>query len=375
MPATRKRRLPGKLNAVVVGLGIVVASCMTVRPEPTVSSGPPSAFQTSLIIPAAPEPVEVAAISTTIHASGGSCVVTRLAVGTTFAADDTDVPLETVETSQISEDQSSSTEKIASDDEQGDETIDEAFLERLLTGPSLEPVVEQIAEDESVIVPPSAEELAALESDDETVVENENEVGLAKEEEKEDESMESVRSRLATALARLQRLTASDDDDEAIPEEPESQDVTPAEALAAFACISPRMRETYAASGHRLASTYSQWHLRNGPPFRAVRLDRRYVSVYVNDHAFDDSPYMLERRVPIGAAVALPSFVVDEAGVIQIGPLLLLEKMPRGFDSPRGNWRYSQIGSDGQIVGITNGKGGNFLRFCEECDALSADAA
>ncbi len=212
---------------------------MTVRPEPTVSSGPPSAFQTSLIIPAAPEPVEVAAISTTIHASGGSCVVTRLAVGTTFAADDTDVPLETVETSQISEDQSSSTEKIAGDDEQCDETIDEAFLERLLTGPSLEPVVEQIAEDESVIVPPSAEELAALESDDETVVEDENVVGLAKEKEKEEESMESVRSRLATALARLRRLTASDDDDEAIPEEPESQDVTPAEALATFACISP----------------------------------------------------------------------------------------------------------------------------------------
>ena len=49
--------------------------------------------------------------------------------------------------------------------------------------------------------------------------------------------------------------------------------------------------------------------------------------------------------------------------------------MSRGFDSPRGNRRYSQIGSDGQIVGITNGKGGNFLRFCEECDALSADAA
>ncbi len=84
---------------------------------------------------------------------------------------------------------------------------------------------------------------------------------------------------------------------------------------------------------------------------------------------------MLERRVPIGAAVALPSFIIDESGVVQIGPLLLLEKMPRGFDSPRGNWRYSQIDSDGQIVGITNGRGGSFLQFCKECDALSADAA
>ncbi len=139
----------------------------------------------------------------------------------------------------------------------------------------------------------------------------------------------------------MQRLTTSEDEEQALPEEPDSQDITPAEALAAFECIAPRMQTAYAASGHRLASSYSQWHLRNGPPFRAVRLERHYVSVYVNDHAFDDSPYMLERRVPIGAAVALPSFIVDESGVVQIDPLLLLEKMPRGFDSQRGNWRYS----------------------------------
>ena len=41
------------------------------------------------------------------------------------------------------------------EDIQESDVIDEAFLERLLTGPSVEPVVEQVAEIESAIVPPS----------------------------------------------------------------------------------------------------------------------------------------------------------------------------------------------------------------------------
>ena len=63
---------------------------------------------------------------------------------------------------------------------------------------------EQIAEDESVIVPPSAEELENLVSDEETVgesaeeadvEEDDGEVAVADEEEEgEEESIESVRS-------------------------------------------------------------------------------------------------------------------------------------------------------------------------------------
>ena len=365
----------GTVKAYVVDLGIVVASCMTARPEPAAYSGPPATFQPTLTIPAEPEPVEVAALSTALHASGGSCVVARLVVGTTVAtgdADTTGTSQNTIEPTAASKDQTASADKSAgSTGDEGGEIINEAFLERLLTGPSQEPEIEQIAEDESVIVPPSAKELEDLATD----YEDEEVAAVGEDEDEVEESMASVRGRLATALARLQAMTATIEDEDEIPEEPESQDITAAEALAAFECVAPRMHDAYAASGHRLASTYSQWYRHNGPPFRAVRLNRRYVSVYANVHAFDDSAYMLARRVPIGAAVALPSFIVDAAGVVQIGPLLMMEKMPRGFDSPRGNWRYTKIDSVGQIVGITNGKGGNFLLFCEECDALGADAA
>jgi hypothetical protein len=192
------------MSGYVVGLGLVLASCITVRPEPTVSAGPPTAFQPSLTIPASPEPVEVAALSTMIHASGGSCVVARLGVGTAIAGAE---PVESEapeESSAVSDDQAASAEDVASDDDQGEEVIDEAFLERLLTGPPQEPVEEQIAEDESVIVPPSAEELENLVSDEETVgesaeeadvEEDDGEVAVADEEEEgEEESIESVRS-------------------------------------------------------------------------------------------------------------------------------------------------------------------------------------
>ena len=267
------------------------------------------------------------------------------------------------------------------EDIQESDVVDEAFLERLLTGPS----VESVAEIESAIVPPSesvleedtAEEdaTASAEDSEEEVAEIEDGEEVASEEE-EEESLESVRSRLAQALARLQALTApAEAEGPEIAEEPESQDITPVEALAAFECISPRMREAYASAGHRPASEIFSWHRRNEPSFRAVRLNHRYVSVFVNEHAFNDSPYLLERRVPIGAALALPGFIVDENGIVQISPLLLLEKMPRGFDSPRGNWRYTQISAVGEIVGTTNGKGGDLLQFCIECDGLAADAA
>ena len=258
-------------------------------------------------------------------------------------------------------------------------------LNVLLTGPPLEPVIEEVAEVKSAIVPPgeavleedAAEDDATATDEDsvEEVAEFEDEEEVASEEE-EEESLESVGGRLAQALARLQALTApAEDEGPEIAEEAESQEITPAEALAAFECISPRMREAYASAGHRPASEFFSWHRRGEPPFRAVRLNRRYVSVFVNEHAFNDSPFLLERRVPIGAALALPGFIVDENGVVQISPLLLLEKMPQGFESPRGNWRYTQISALGEIVGTTNGKGGDLLQFCIECDGLAADTA
>ena len=374
MPALCRLRSVGSSVALVAGLGVVLASCMTVRPVPFVAPGPPPVFKASLKIPAGPEPVEVAALSAIVHSSGGSCVIDRLAVGTMIATGDEDGTTEQETTGvQIGE------------DVQESDVIDEALLERLLTGPPLEPVIEEVAEVESAIVPPAeavleedaAEDDATASDEDleEEVAEFEDGEEVASEEE-EEESLESVRGRLAQALSRLQALTApAADEGPEIAEEPESQEITPVEALAAFECISPRMREAYASAGHRPASEFFNWHRRGEPPFRAVRLNHRYVSVFVNEHAFNDSPYLLERRVPIGAAVALPGFIVDENGVVQISPLLLLEKMPRGFDSPRGNWRYTQISAVGEIVGTTNGKGGDLLQFCIECDGLAADAA
>ena len=81
MPAKYRRLSVGRSAALLAGLGVVLASCMTVRPVPFVSPGPPPVFKASLKISAGPEPVEVAALSAIVHSSSGSCVIDRLAVG------------------------------------------------------------------------------------------------------------------------------------------------------------------------------------------------------------------------------------------------------------------------------------------------------
>ncbi len=380
MPAKTRRLLAGGSVALLVGFGVVLTSCMTARPVPFVSPGPPPIFKASLKSPVTPELVKVAALSAIVHSGSGSCVIDLLSVGPVIAKGNEGVSTDTAEQLETSEIQ-------VDDDALVSEVIDEAFLERLLTGPPLEPVIEEITEVESAIVPPPGIALEDEASDDESTEldedtaaateggEDEDDEEVASEEE-EEESLEFVRYPLAQALARLQALTApAQDSGPEIAEEPQSQEITPAEALAAFECISLRMREAYAAAGHRPASDFFNWHRRSEPPFRAVRLNHRYVNIFVNELAFNDSPFLLERRVQVGAALALPGFIVNENGVVQISPLLLLEKMPRGFDSPHGNWRYTQISAVGEIVGTTNGKGGDLLQFCIECDALAADAA
>ena len=125
MPALFRLRSVGGSAALFAGLGVVLTSCMTVRPIPFVSPGPPPVFKASLKIPAASEPVQVAALSAIVHSSGGSCVIDRLAVGPVIATGDEEGTTEQKTTGvQIGEDLHES------------DVIDEALLERFADGPT-----------------------------------------------------------------------------------------------------------------------------------------------------------------------------------------------------------------------------------------------
>ncbi len=140
---------------------------------------------------------------------------------------------------------------------------------------------------------------------------------------------------------------------------------------AAFACAMER--SLYAQSGHRLARKFRDWERRDRNPFFSPLHGERFVAVYANPAATRDNGRNPSGRIRTGATVATPSFRIAEDGTVEPGPLFLMEKMYRGFDTPGGNWRYTVISPEGDIVGVTGGQNGDSLDFCKDCSRESAD--
>ncbi len=94
----------------------------------------------------------------------------------------------------------------------------------------------------------------------------------------------------------------------------------------------------------------------------------RFVTNRANDVAaagydtFEDGGAM-----PVGSVLAKDSFAVTAQGMVQAGPLFVMEKMPSGFDEASQDWRYTLVMPNGQIVGTTNGAGSGNVAFCIEC--------
>ena len=69
----------------------------------------------------------------------------------------------------------------------------------------------------------------------------------------------------------------------------------------------------------------------------------------------------------VGRVLAKDSFTVTPKGRAGVGPFFLMEKMGRGFSKASGDWRYTLILPSGQVVGTTNGRGSNNVKFCIDC--------
>lgn len=57
----------------------------------------------------------------------------------------------------------------------------------------------------------------------------------------------------------------------------------------------------------------------------------------------------------------------------QPGPLYMPEKMPAGFDPDGGDWRYTLLGPDGQIVGQTGGRADVWMGHCKACHVAARE--
>jgi len=134
------------------------------------------------------------------------------------------------------------------------------------------------------------------------------------------------------------------------------------------------MQATYAeaellsASGENISGSYGSWAKFNTAPYQAFTHGGRYVNNYVNaTGAAAYGTWEQGDAMPVGSVLVKDSVAVDTKGRVGVGPLFVMEKMDAGFNDASGDWRYSMVGPNGQLIGTTNGAGSGKVAFCIEC--------
>jgi hypothetical protein len=145
--------------------------------------------------------------------------------------------------------------------------------------------------------------------------------------------------------------------------------ISPQRAEEIYQAIRDQVRDNYARSGDPLFLEYQTWKRFSRLPYRSPNHGERFVNHYANDLGQGYARYEKAGAMPVGTIVIKDSFTVTGHGQVQTGPLFLMEKMPVGFDSLAGTWRFMMLRPDGSTVGITGGVNGAAVKFCAECHA------
>ncbi|MGO1118115.1 hypothetical protein ACTL6U_05400 [Rhodovibrionaceae bacterium A322] len=127
------------------------------------------------------------------------------------------------------------------------------------------------------------------------------------------------------------------------------------------------MQAAYAKSDNPLAASYASWQYYSKQPYQSGTHGERYVVNQGNALARAYGNFESAGEMPVGAALAKPSFTASPGGYGAVGPLFLMEKMAAGFNADSGDWRYTMIMPSGQVVGTTNGPGSANVTFCADC--------
>lgn len=150
--------------------------------------------------------------------------------------------------------------------------------------------------------------------------------------------------------------------------------ISPERAEEIYQAIRDRLREQYAQSGDPVFLAYQNWTRHTRLPYRAGSHGERFVHHYANRLAERYKDLEQAGALPVGSIVIKDSFTVTGQGQVMYGPLFLMEKMPAGFRSAAGTWRFMMLREDGAIVGLTGGKNENAVKFCAECHAKAGAA-
>ena len=151
-------------------------------------------------------------------------------------------------------------------------------------------------------------------------------------------------------------------------------ELTAAESASVYDCLKGEMKTAYAKSGNLWAKWFLEWKAFSKQPYVSGTHGNRYVSNYASKKARDTyGKYEKSGKMPQGGILAKDSFTVGKDGRVSVGPLFLMEKMGGNFNKASGNWRYTLIMPNGQVVGTTGGHGDKNVKFCITCHITVAE--
>jgi hypothetical protein len=143
-------------------------------------------------------------------------------------------------------------------------------------------------------------------------------------------------------------------------------------ADAVYQAIRQNMRAHYLVSGDPVAGAYQNWRRYNKVPYRSSLHGALLVNNYANATAAGYGKYERLGSLPAGSIVVKDSFSVTEGGEVTTGPLFLMEKREKGFNTASNDWLYMMINPNGAVAGITKGENTAAVRFCAECHNKAA---
>lgn len=185
------------------------------------------------------------------------------------------------------------------------------------------------------------------------------------------------------ALAQLDDASASGSDLSAPVDTPRRHfrvgdvaDLEAREAARIYEIVKGALALGYSASGFEGTASYQALPRYNDAPYVSATHGNHYVNNYANEIAVDYGKFEQAGTLPRGSIVFKDSFTVTEARQsfsdaasrqITLGPLFVMRKMEAGFNPVTGDWQYIQIQPDGEILGMTHGKGSERVEYCIAC--------
>ncbi|NQW09538.1 MAG: cytochrome P460 family protein [Alphaproteobacteria bacterium] len=152
-----------------------------------------------------------------------------------------------------------------------------------------------------------------------------------------------------------------------------AEDVTDAEAEAAYECIKPRMTGRYGKSDEMGAKEYPGWPKYNTVAYPSSTHGGRFVNNYGNDVGAAYGKFEKSGTMPQGAVLVKDSFGINKKGEVKLGPLFTMIKMESGFNAESKDWRYALIFPNGKLMGATGGQNSKKLGFCINCHVAAAE--